>query len=378
MPGPTTTAGVPLPGPPLRDGRISRRGPRYRPFNARARPEDRAREESAGGGGERRRRRARARDPPAGAGAARAPPAPGGADLRDGEPRPDRPRLGERSPRSLSHAKNAQQQKEKNPFWVGDAFIHKKGKGNQHGNSPLVIFHVLGVCYMFLALMIVCDNFFGPALDCMVEKWEIDDDTKHQKKHHPRSLLPLVKLPLPRHHRGSIGYYSLLWQALARRGRLLRPLARRTRDCAPVSIAERCVRIANRAHRSRALARNRSRDRHAHASETMSDFGPAVPPNFKHRAAASSAPKKVTNTDSDLRGFEASVLQAATPPRQMAGNATGTKVKAATEVREMPEPGPPLGTLPAGTDVVVVMRMGPAVQIAMPICGFIDTAALDE
>ncbi|KAH8059930.1 calcium, potassium:sodium antiporter [Aureococcus anophagefferens] len=24
--------------------------------------------------------------------------------------------------------------------------------------------------------MIVCDNFFGPALDCMVEKWEIDDD----------------------------------------------------------------------------------------------------------------------------------------------------------------------------------------------------------
>ena len=116
----------------------------------------------------------------------------------------------------------------------------------------------------------------------------------------------------------------------------------------------------------------------AHASETMSDFGPAVPPNFKHRAAASSAPKKVTNTDSDLRGFEASVLQAATPPRQMAGNATGTKVKAATEVREMPEPGPPLGTLPAGTDVVVVMRMGPAVQIAMPICGFIDTAALDE
>ncbi|KAH8049451.1 calcium, potassium:sodium antiporter [Aureococcus anophagefferens] len=119
---------------------------------------------------------ARARDTPAGAGAARAPPAPGGADLRDGEPGPDRPRLGERSPRSLSHAKNAQQQKEKNPFWVGDAFIHKKGKGNQHGNSPLVIFHVLGVCYMFLALMIVCDNFFGPALDCMVEKWEIDDD----------------------------------------------------------------------------------------------------------------------------------------------------------------------------------------------------------
>ena len=29
---------------------------------------------------------------------------------------------------------------------------------------------------MFLGLMIVCDNFFGPALDVMVDKWSIDDD----------------------------------------------------------------------------------------------------------------------------------------------------------------------------------------------------------
>ena len=40
----------------------------------------------------------------------------------------------------------------------------------------MVIFHILGVIYMFLGLMIVCDNFFGPALDVMVDKWSIDDD----------------------------------------------------------------------------------------------------------------------------------------------------------------------------------------------------------
>ena len=109
----------------------------------------------------------------------------------------------------------------------------------------------------------------------------------------------------------------------------------------------------------------------------MSDFGPTLPPNFKHRQETAPAPKKVS-TGNELRAFEASLLQGATPPRSLASNAAGSKVKAATDVREMPEPGPALGSLPAGTDVVVVMRMGPAVQIAMPICGFIDASALDE
>jgi hypothetical protein len=109
----------------------------------------------------------------------------------------------------------------------------------------------------------------------------------------------------------------------------------------------------------------------------MSDFGPAVPPNFKHREAKTAAPKPVS-TDNELRAFEASVLQSAAPPRTLASNAKGTRVKAATEVREFPEPSAPLGTLAAGTDVVVVMRMGAVCQIAMPICGFIDAAALDE
>jgi len=78
---------------------------------------------------------------------------------------------------------------------VSDAFIENKSrckaknqrradkkegerhyKKNADCNRGMVIFHILGVIYMFLGLMIVCDNFFGPALDVMVERWSIDDD----------------------------------------------------------------------------------------------------------------------------------------------------------------------------------------------------------
>lgn len=57
-----------------------------------------------------------------------------------------------------------------------DLFIRKKHRSNQNGNAKFVFLHALGVIYMFLSLMIVCDNFFGPALDRMVEVWDIDDD----------------------------------------------------------------------------------------------------------------------------------------------------------------------------------------------------------
>ena len=51
---------------------------------------------------------------------------------------------------------------------------HKNHKKNADCDRGMVIFHILGVIYMFLGLMIVCDNFFGPALDVMVKKWSID------------------------------------------------------------------------------------------------------------------------------------------------------------------------------------------------------------
>ena len=36
--------------------------------------------------------------------------------------------------------------------------------------------HVLGLCYMFVALAIVCDEFFVPALGVITEKLAISDD----------------------------------------------------------------------------------------------------------------------------------------------------------------------------------------------------------
>lgn len=39
-----------------------------------------------------------------------------------------------------------------------------------------VILHILGVIYMFVALAIVCDEFFVPSLDVIIEKMDITDD----------------------------------------------------------------------------------------------------------------------------------------------------------------------------------------------------------
>ena len=43
----------------------------------------------------------------------------------------------------------------------------------RHGG---VIFHIIGLIYMFVALAIVCDEFFIPALDVITEKLEISQD----------------------------------------------------------------------------------------------------------------------------------------------------------------------------------------------------------
>ena len=37
-------------------------------------------------------------------------------------------------------------------------------------------FHVLGVAYMFVALAIVCDEFFVPALEVIIERLQISED----------------------------------------------------------------------------------------------------------------------------------------------------------------------------------------------------------
>lgn len=66
-----------------------------------------------------------------------------------------------------------------------------KSNGNESKPQPLfpedlftqeqrqrgaVIFHMAGVVYMFVALAIVCDEFFVPSLDVIIEKLNIPDD----------------------------------------------------------------------------------------------------------------------------------------------------------------------------------------------------------
>ncbi|XP_017798960.1 PREDICTED: sodium/potassium/calcium exchanger Nckx30C-like [Habropoda laboriosa] len=59
---------------------------------------------------------------------------------------------------------------EKAPLFPEDLFtIHQRRRG-------AVILHVIGVVYMFVALAIVCDEFFVPSLDVIIEKLEIADD----------------------------------------------------------------------------------------------------------------------------------------------------------------------------------------------------------
>lgn len=59
---------------------------------------------------------------------------------------------------------------EKAPLFPKDLFTMEQ---RRHG---AVVLHILGVVYMFVALAIVCDEFFVPSLDVIIEKLAIQDD----------------------------------------------------------------------------------------------------------------------------------------------------------------------------------------------------------
>lgn len=56
------------------------------------------------------------------------------------------------------------------PLFPEDLFTLEQRK------QGAVVLHVLGVIYMFVALAIVCDEFFVPSLDVIIEKLAIADD----------------------------------------------------------------------------------------------------------------------------------------------------------------------------------------------------------
>ncbi|XP_034835302.1 sodium/potassium/calcium exchanger Nckx30C isoform X4 [Maniola hyperantus] len=59
---------------------------------------------------------------------------------------------------------------EKTPLFPDDLFTEEQRR------SGAVVFHVIGMGYMFVALAIVCDEFFVPALDVIIERLAIRDD----------------------------------------------------------------------------------------------------------------------------------------------------------------------------------------------------------
>ena len=59
---------------------------------------------------------------------------------------------------------------QKDPLYPDDLFTLEE---RQHGAA---ILHVLGMMYMFICLAIVCDEFFVPALDVIIEKLNIEED----------------------------------------------------------------------------------------------------------------------------------------------------------------------------------------------------------
>lgn len=58
----------------------------------------------------------------------------------------------------------------KDPLFPTDLFTLEQRR------NGAVILHILGVVYMFVALAIVCDEFFVPSLDVIIEKLDIQDD----------------------------------------------------------------------------------------------------------------------------------------------------------------------------------------------------------
>lgn len=71
---------------------------------------------------------------------------------------------------SSNSTHNATEMVKKDPLFPTDLFtMEQRRKG-------AIAFHVVGVIYMFVALAIVCDEFFVPSLDVIIEKLGITDD----------------------------------------------------------------------------------------------------------------------------------------------------------------------------------------------------------
>ena len=55
--------------------------------------------------------------------------------------------------------------KRKKLYFLQDAFTE-----DQRASGAIVL-HMIGLLYMFYALALVCDHYFVPTLDVIIEKW---------------------------------------------------------------------------------------------------------------------------------------------------------------------------------------------------------------
>lgn len=72
--------------------------------------------------------------------------------------------------RSLLAAENETSAPKQDPMFPPDLFTEKQRR------NGAVVLHIFGLAYMFVALAVVCDEFFIPALDVITEKLEISED----------------------------------------------------------------------------------------------------------------------------------------------------------------------------------------------------------
>ncbi|XP_031616925.1 sodium/potassium/calcium exchanger Nckx30C isoform X3 [Contarinia nasturtii] len=71
---------------------------------------------------------------------------------------------------NLNITKDNETTPEKDPLFPKDLFTLEERR------NGAIILHIIGVMYMFVALAIVCDEFFVPSLDVIIEKLDITDD----------------------------------------------------------------------------------------------------------------------------------------------------------------------------------------------------------
>ena len=71
----------------------------------------------------------------------------------------------------MMHAKRHLQDANDTSLYPDDLFLTKPYA--ESPNKWVLIFHFIGVLYMFAGLAIVCDDYFVTALDEMVENWNV-------------------------------------------------------------------------------------------------------------------------------------------------------------------------------------------------------------